>query len=111
MGASDRSFILTSTWEYGHEGQLRRTLPGDRHRDLRTESGRLPTKCAERLGHWAVHRDDHMHEQVPAVRRWRHILNEQIVQAVVCVPIGEREIQRTLYLSAELPRLAFGLPT
>jgi len=47
---------------------------------------------------------------VPAVRRRRHVFDEEIAQAVVGVPICQREIQRTLYLSAELPRLAFGLP-
>jgi hypothetical protein len=51
-----------------------------------------------------------MDEQVPAVGRRRNVLNEQIVQAIVGMPICQREIQRTLYLSAELPRLSFGLP-
>ena len=51
-----------------------------------------------------------MHEQVSAVGRRRHFLNEQIVQAIIDLPLGKREIQRTLYLPAKLPGLAFTLP-
>jgi hypothetical protein len=47
---------------------------------------------------------------MPAVGRRRHVLDEQIAQAV-SVPIHEREIQRPLYLSAQLSRLSFNLPT
>jgi hypothetical protein len=50
-------------------------------------------------------------EKVPAVGRRRNVFNEQIVQAVVGMPICQREIQRALYLSAELPRLSFNLST
>jgi hypothetical protein len=66
-------------------------------------------KCAERLVHWPVSRDDHVHKKVPAVGRRRNVLNEQIVQAIVGMPISQREIQRALNLSAELPRLSFSL--
>ena len=51
-----------------------------------------------------------MDEKVPAVGRRGNVLNEQIVQAVG-MPICQREIQRALNLSAELPRLSFNLPT
>jgi hypothetical protein len=46
-----------------------------------------------------------------AVGRRRDLFNEQIVQAVVGMPIGQREIQRALYLPAELARLSFNLPS
>jgi hypothetical protein len=52
-----------------------------------------------------------VHQQVPAVWRRRNVFNEQIVQAIVGMPICQREIQCALYLSAELPRLPFNLPT
>jgi hypothetical protein len=48
---------------------------------------------------------------VSAVGRRRDVFNEEIVQAVVAMPIGQREIQRALYLSAELPCLSFNLLT
>ena len=67
-------------------------------------------ECAERLVHWSVGRDDHVNEKMPAVGRRRHVFNEQIVQAVG-VSIGDREIERALHLSAELPRLSFKLPS
>ncbi len=46
-----------------------------------------------------------MHQQVPAMRRRRDILNEQIVQAIIGAAIGQRQIQCTLDLSAQLLRL------
>jgi hypothetical protein len=52
-----------------------------------------------------------VHEKVPAVGRRRHVLNEQIAQAIVGTPICQCEIQRALYLPAELPRLSFNLPS
>jgi hypothetical protein len=51
-----------------------------------------------------------VHQQVSAVRRRRNVFDEQIVQAVIGMSICQREIKRALHLSAELPRLAFGLP-
>jgi hypothetical protein len=51
-----------------------------------------------------------VHQKVPAVRRGRNVLDKEIVQAVVGVSICQREIQRALNLSADLPRLSFGLP-
>ena len=69
------------------------------------------TECAERLVHRPVCRNDHVREKVSAVGCRRDVFNEQIVQAVVGMAICQREIQRALYLSAELPRLSFNLPT
>ena len=68
------------------------------------------TECAERLVHRPVCRNDYLHEKVSAVGCRRDVFNEQIVQAVVGMSICQREIQRALYLSAELPRLPLGLP-
>ena len=51
-----------------------------------------------------------MYEEVPAVGRGRNVLDKQIVQAIIGLSLGQREIQRTLYLSAELPCLSFNLP-
>src|SRR5688500_12904639 len=68
MGASDDSLILTSITESWHERQLRRTLTRDGHGDFRTEARRISTERAERLRYRPVHRDNHVHQQVPAVR-------------------------------------------
>jgi hypothetical protein len=111
IGASDGSLILTSIRKRWHERQLRRTLPGNGHSDLRTEARRVFPKCAECLRHKAVGWDDYVHQEVPAVRRRRHVLNEQIVQAIVAMPICQCQIERTLYLPAKLPRLSFNLPS
>jgi hypothetical protein len=111
IGASDGSLILTSIWKRRHERQLRRALPGDGHRDLRTQARRISAECAERLVHWSIGWDDHVHEKVPAVRGRRYLLDEQIVHAIVGMSICEREIQRALHLPTELPRLSFNLPS
>ena len=68
------------------------------------------TQCDQGISYWTIRRDDHMHQKVPAIRRRRNVFDEQLVQAIVGVAIGQREIQRALYLSAELPRFSFGLP-
>jgi len=68
------------------------------------------TKRPECFGHLVLRRYDDVHQQVSAVRRRRNVFHEEIVQAVIGMSICQREIQSALDLSAELPRLAFGLP-
>lgn len=46
-----------------------------------------------------------MHQQVPAMWRGRDVINEEIVQAIIGAAIGQRQIQCTLDLSAQLLRL------
>jgi len=111
MDASDDSFILTSIRKSWYERQFRRTLTRDSHGDFRAEAWRISTERAECLRHRPVGRDDHVHQKMPAVWRRRHVLDEQIVHAIVGLSICEREIQRALYLPAELPRLSFNLPS
>jgi hypothetical protein len=111
MGASDGSLILTSIRESWYERQLRRTLARNGHGDFRTEAWRISTERAERLRYRTVDRDDHVHQQVPAVRRRRHVLDEQIVHAIVSIAICERQVECPLYLSTELACLSFSLPT
>ena len=110
IGASDGSVICARPRKGRHERQLRCSLPCDGHGDLRTEARRISAKCAERLADGPVRRNDDVHQEVPAVGRRRNVLDEQIVQAIVGMPIRQREIQRTLNLPAELPRLSFTLP-
>src|SRR3989442_9481048 len=89
IGATDGSLILTSIRKGWYERQFRRTLPRDGHGDFRTKAWRISTECAERLRHRSVDRDDHVHQQVPAVGGWRHFLDEQIVNAIVDTAICE----------------------
>jgi hypothetical protein len=103
------SLILAPIRTGRYERQFRGSLPSDRCRDLRAESRGISTERTERLGHCAIRWYDNVHQQVPAVRCRRNVLDEHIVQAVVGVSISQREIQRALYLSAELPRLPLGL--
>jgi hypothetical protein len=111
IGATDGSRIFTSIGKSWNERQFRRTLPRNGPSDLRTETRRILSKRAECLVHWSVGWNDYVHEKVPAVGRRRYVFNEQIVQAIVGMPICQREIQRALHLPAELPRLSFSLPS
>src|SRR5688572_15424045 len=111
MDASDDSLIRASIRKSWHERQFGRTLARDRHRDFRTEAWRISTERAERLRYRTVDRDDHVHQQVSAVRRRRHVLDEQIVHAIVSIAICERQVECPLDLSTELPCLSFSLPT
>jgi hypothetical protein len=111
IGASDGSLILACLREGRYEREFRRALPRDGHGDLRTEARPISAECAERLRHRPVDRDDHVHQQVPAVGRRRHLLDEQIVDAIVGMAIREREVECPLHLSAELTRLSLSLPT
>jgi hypothetical protein len=111
MGAGDDSRILTSIREGWYERQLRRTLTRDRHRHFRAEAWRISTQRAERLRHRPICRDDHVHQQMPAVRGRRDLLDEQIVHAIVGMAICERQVECPLDLSTELTRLSLSLPT
>jgi len=111
MGASDGSLILTSIRKGWYERQFGRTLTRDGHGDFRTEAWAISTECAERLRHRPVSRDDHVHQQMPAVRGRRYLLDEQIVHPIVCMALSERQVECPLDLSTELTRLSFSLPT
>ena len=50
-----------------------------------------------------------MHQEVSAIRRWKNLVDEEIVEAIANIAICEREVQRPLHLPAELLRLSFGL--
>jgi len=51
-----------------------------------------------------------VHQQVPAIRRGRDVVHEQFIQAIIRVPVCQREVQRPLHLSAQLTRLVFSVP-
>ena len=50
-----------------------------------------------------------MHEEVPAIRARKNLLDEKIVDPIAIVAIREREVQRTLHLPTELLCLSLGL--
>ena len=50
-----------------------------------------------------------MHQEAPAIRGRKNLLDEKIVDAIANVAIREREVQRPLYLPTELLCLPFGL--
>ena len=68
-------------------------------------------EAGQRIHHRSVAWYDNVHQQVPAIRRGRDIIHEQLVQAIVFMPVCQREIQRSLNLSTELLCLALSLLT
>jgi hypothetical protein len=50
-----------------------------------------------------------LHQEVPAIRGRKNLLDEKIVDALSNVAIRERKVQRTLHLPTELLCLPFGL--
>jgi len=50
-----------------------------------------------------------VHQEVPAIRGRKNLLDEKIVDAIANIAIREREIQRALHLPTELLSLPFGL--
>jgi hypothetical protein len=51
-----------------------------------------------------------MYQETSAIGRRRNLLHEKPVDTVAGVAVGESEIQRPLYLPAELLRFSFCLP-
>ena len=50
-----------------------------------------------------------MHQEAPAIRGRKNLLDKKIVDAIANVAIREREVQRPLHLPTELLCLPFGL--
>jgi hypothetical protein len=50
-----------------------------------------------------------VHQEVPAIRGRKNLLDEEIVDAIANVAIREREVQCPLHLPTELLCLPFGL--
>ncbi len=50
-----------------------------------------------------------MHQEVPAIRGRKNLLDEKIVDAIANIAIREREVQCPLHLPTELLCLPFGL--
>jgi len=50
-----------------------------------------------------------LHQEVPAIRGRKNLLDEKIVDAIANVAIREREVQRPLHVPTELLCLPFGL--
>jgi hypothetical protein len=92
MGARVASLIVTSIRKGRYKRQLRRPFPGDCHGHLGTEPWGISAERAERIGHGAVGRYGHVDQEVPAIRRWRNVLDKQIVHAIVGIAICEREV-------------------
>ena len=109
MGDMDVSLIATPILISRSKTQLRCPLSTYCQGHLRAESRSLASECSHRIDDRQARWDNHVHQEVPAIRGRKNLLDEKIVDAIANVAIREREVQRTLYLPAELLCLPFGL--
>src|ERR1051325_7243680 len=72
--------------------QLRRPLPTYRRSHLRPESRGLASESSHRIVNREASRDNHVHQDAPAIRRWKNLLDEKIAEAIANVAIREREV-------------------
>ena len=78
-GGLDVSLIAAPGWR---EAQFRRTLAADRRGDVGPQPTTLDGQSRQGVGYGHPVGDDYSHQQTFATRRRRHLLNEQISQAV-----------------------------
>jgi hypothetical protein len=103
------SLIATPILISRNKTQLWCPLPTYRRSDLRAKSRSLAPECSHGIDDRQARRDNHVHQEVPAIRGRKNLLDEKIVDAIANVAIREREVQRTLHLPTELLCLPLGL--
>jgi len=110
MGAIDDSVIVASILKDRHKTQFRRSLPSDCHRYLRTETRGITLERGNGICHRPPLRDNHVHQESPAIRGRRNLLHEQTADIFVYKPAFERQVQGSLDLPTNLSGLPFCLP-
>src|SRR6202023_2617918 len=93
-----------------YKHQFRRPLPSDCHRHLRTYARSIAAERTDRISDRTPRRDEHMHQEAPAIRRRRNFFDEQTGDAIAGIVICESEVQGSLHLPAELPGLPLSPP-
>ncbi len=77
MEAMDVSVIVASIHPSSQKGrnkrQFRRSLPGDCHGYLRPQTRRIATERSHGFSDRAAVRDEHLHQEVSAIRRGRNL--------------------------------------
>jgi hypothetical protein len=91
MGAIDTSLIVASFREGRYKHQFR-WLPSDCHRHLRTYARSIAAERKDRISDRTARRDEHMHQEAPAIRRRRNFFDEQTGSAIAGIVICEREV-------------------
>jgi len=85
-------------------------LAADRAGHVSPQPRRLAMETGQNRRQWSTGRRHHMDQQMSAARRSGHLLDEYLVEDGVRPALGEREVQRSLYLPAQLPRLVLSMP-
>src|SRR5260370_20144005 len=91
MGGIDVSFITTPVLISRNETQLRCPLPTYCRGHLRAESRSLAYECSNCIDDRQARRDNHAHQEVPAISGRENLLDEKNVDAIANVAIRKRE--------------------
>jgi len=105
----DVSLIATPIQISRNKKQFRRPLPAYCRGNLGAQSRSFASEYGHRIGDRQARRDNHVHQEVPAIRGRKNLLDEEIIDAAANVAVSKREVQRTLHLPAELPSLPLRL--
>jgi hypothetical protein len=92
MGAIDASLIATPILIGRNKTQLGRPLPAYCRGHLRAECWSLASECSHRIDDRQALGDCYVHKEAPAIRGWKNLLDEKIVEAIANVAIREREV-------------------
>lgn len=92
MGAIDASLTTAPILVSRYKTQLRRSLPSDCRGYFRTEPRSFATERNHRISNRHAGWDEHVHQEAPAIRGRKNVLDEQIVDAIANVAICECEV-------------------
>jgi hypothetical protein len=109
MGAIDDSVIVASILKDRYKTQFRRSLPSDCHRYLRAETRGIPLERGNGIHNRPPLRDNHVHQEPPAIRGRRNLVCEQTADVFGCTSAFERQVQGSLDLPTKLSGLPFCL--
>ena len=84
--------MIASIRNHRNKQQFRCAFPGNGHGHLRTETRSITAKRTDRIDDRAAGRDKHMHQEMPAVRGGRNILDEQTTRTIVSTGVRKRKI-------------------
>jgi hypothetical protein len=110
MGGIDASLIVTSIRNGRHKQQFRRPLPGNCHGHFRTYPRSIAAERTDCISDRAASRDEHVHQEAPAIRDGGNFFDEQTGDTIAGIVICEGEVYGSLHLPAELPGLPLRLP-
>jgi hypothetical protein len=88
----DASLIAAPFLASRYETQFGRTLPSDCRCYFRAETWSFAPERNHRISDGHANRDDHLHQEPPAIRSRKNVLDEQILGSIANAAIRKREV-------------------